>query len=318
MRVLVTGAHGCVGAWVVKLLLDRGIEVIAFDREAEPARLKLIAPPAALAKVRIETGRIEDGARLKALVKDEGVTHIIHLAAVLIPYCQANPAAGAIANVAGTLNVFEAARDAGRPVRIAYASSAAVWGPQDRYQDRPLTEADNPEPATHYGVFKLANEASARVFYSAGGVSSAGLRPWSVYGVGRDAGLTADPTHAMKAVAMGREYRMRLTGHMDLQYVEDVAEAFIRCALAELPGAHVFNLAGEVASMSGLIRLLERLRPAAAGRITAEGPQVPVAYRMDNTSLRKAIPGLPLTPLEEGARRTIEMFERLHGEGRLG
>ena len=317
MRVLVTGAQGCVGAWVVKRLLGRGIDVLAFDLDADPVRLKLIAEAGELAKVRFETGRLEDGARLKALVKDGQVTHIVHLAAVLIPFCQANPAAGALVNVVGTLNVFEAARDAGRPVRVAYASSAAVWGPADHYQDRPLTEADKPHPATHYGVFKLANEDSARVFHSANGISSIGLRPWSVYGVGRDAGLTADATLAMRAAALGQDYRMRLTGYMDLQYVEDVAEAFVSCALAELPGAHVFNLAGEVVEMAALAELIGKLRPSAKGRITAEGPQVPVAFRMDNSALRQAFPDLPATPLEEGTARTIELFERLGREGRI-
>jgi nucleoside-diphosphate-sugar epimerase len=78
----------------------------------------------------VETGRIEDGPRLKALVKDGGITHIVHLAAVLMPFCQAQPAEGGMVNVIGTLNVFEAARDAGRAVRVVYASSSAVWGPE--------------------------------------------------------------------------------------------------------------------------------------------------------------------------------------------
>jgi len=244
-------------------------------------------------------------------VKDGGITHIVHLAAVLMPFCQAQPAEGGMVNVIGTLNVFEAARDAGRPVRVVYASSSAVWGPEEAYGGGKLKEEDPLKPSTHYGVFKQANEGSARAFYLTDGISSAGLRPWTVYGVGRDRGLTADPTLAMRAVALGERFRIRLTGHMDLQYVEDVAESFVRCLLAPLEGAHVFNLEGAVIAMDELIETLERLRPGASRLITAEGPQVPVAYRMDGSRLRAHVSGIPLTPLDDGIRKTLEMFERL-------
>ena len=311
MRILVTGAQGCIGAWAVKSLLDRGLDVLIYDADPAPARLSLIAPPEQVRRAAVETGRIEDGPRLKALVKDGDITHIVHLAAVLMPFCQANPAEGGMVNVIGTLNVFEAARDAGRPVRVVYASSSAVWGPEEAYGGGKLKEEDPLKPSTHYGVFKQANEGSARAFYLTDGISSAGLRPWTVYGVGRDRGLTADPTLAMRAVALGERFRIRLTGHMDLQYVEDVAESFVRCLLAPLEGAHVFNLEGAVIAMDELIETLERLRPGASRLITAEGPQVPVAYRMDGSRLRAHVSGILLTPLDDGIRKTLEMFERL-------
>jgi len=311
MRILVTGAHGCIGAWVVKNLLDRGLDVLAYDAEPTPARLSLIAPAEQIRKLVVETGRIEDGPRLKALVKDGGITHIVHLAAVLMPFCQAQPAEGAMINVIGTLNVFEAARDAGRDVHVVYASSSAVWGPEEAYGSGKLTEEDPLKPSTHYGVFKQANEGNARVFYLTNGISSVGLRPCTVYGVGRDRGLTADPTLAMRAVALGQPFRIRLTGRMDLQYVADVAESFVRCLLEPQPGAHVFNLEGTVITMADLIGTLERLRPGASRLITAEGPQVPVAYRMDGAQLRAHIPGIKQTPLEDGIRQTLDTFERL-------
>jgi nucleoside-diphosphate-sugar epimerase len=98
---------------------------------------------------------------------------------------------------------------------------------------------------------------------------------------------------------------------VDLQYVEDVAETFVRCLLAPLEGAHVFNLEGAVVHIDELIAMLETVRPGAAKLITASGPQVPVAYRMDASLLRSMIPGIPRTPLNEGILRTIERFEQL-------
>lgn len=317
MRVLVTGAQGCIGAWTVKALLERGLDVVTYDLDSHPRRLQLIAPSEQVERVASRVGNIDDTPRVKALVKDEGITHIVHLAAQLMPFCQANPVAGAMVNVIGTLNVFEAARDAGRAVRVVYASSSAVWGPEEAYGSGKLSEAEPLKPSTHYGVFKQANEGNARVFYLVNGISSIGLRPWTVYGVGRDAGLTADPTLAMKALALGQPFQIRLTGHMDLQYVEDVAESFARCLLSPLEGAHVFNLEGTVVTMDDFIRELERQRPGAAKLITAGGPQVPVAYRMDGSGLRIQVPGIPQTPLEKGIGKTLDLFAHLAKHGRL-
>jgi nucleoside-diphosphate-sugar epimerase len=317
MRILVTGAHGCIGAWTVKALLDRGLDVVTYDLEPYPRRLALIAPAGQISRVAMRTGSIEDIATIKALVRDEGITHVVHLAAQLMPACQANPAASAVTNVIGTLNVFEAARDAGRSVRVVYASSSAVWGPEEAYGSGKLTETDPLKPSTHYGVFKQANEGNAHVFYSLNGISSIGLRPWTVFGVGRDAGLTADPTLAIRALAMEKPFQIRLTGYMDLQYVEDVAEAFIQCLLSPLEGAHVFNLEGTVISMTDFIADLERVRPGASKLITAQGPQVPVAYRMDGARLRALIQKIPQTPLETGVRKTLDFFVHLYQQGRL-
>jgi len=317
VRILVTGAQGCIGAWTVKALLDRNLDVVVYDLDPDPRRLRLIAPPAYASRVAIRTGNIEDTARVKGLVKDEGITHIIHLAARLMPVCHAAPVAGAMVNVIGCLNVFEAARDAGREVRVVYASSSAVWGPEEAYGAGKLTETDPLKPSTHYGVFKQANEGNARVFYMANGISSVGLRPWTVYGVGRDAGLTADPTLAMKALAMGRPFQIRLTGNMDLQYVEDVAETFVRCALSPLEGAHVFNLEGVVVTMDELIQELERQRPGASKLITAKGPAVPVAYRMDGSALRGHVPEIPSTSLATGIHKTLGLFSHLASQNLL-
>lgn len=310
-NVLVTGAQGCIGAWISKQLLEQRHEVLIYDLDPKPVRLSQIAAAEQVAKVSIEIGHIEDTARVKALVKEREITHIVHLAAVLMPFCHANPVTGGLVNVVGTLNVFEAARDAGRPVRIVYASSSAVWGPEQAYEQRKLNENDPLRPATHYGVFKQANEGNARAFFAANGISSVGLRPWAVYGFGRDLGLTADPTLAIRAAVRSEPYQIRLTGFMDMQYVEDVAGTFIACLFADLEGAHVFNLAGDVVRLeTEFIELIDRLRPGAAKLLTAQGPQVPVAYRMDDANLRSAVPGIVRTPLEEGVRRTIQWFER--------
>ena len=317
MRFLVTGAQGCIGAWVVKQLLDQNIPVVSLDLGTDLERLELISELAASPLLERVAGRIEDTDLLTRLVRDKEITHIIHLAAVLMPFCQTQPVSGGMINVIGTLNVFQAARDAGRPVRVVYASSSAVWGPEDAYGARPLSEEDPLKPGTHYGVFKMANEGSARIFYQASGISSIGLRPWTVYGVGRDRGLTADPSLAMKSAVLGKPFQIRVSGFMDMQYVEDVAETFVKCAQSELEGAHVFNMAGDIVQMNDLVAMIERLAPESRGLLSVSGPQVPVSFHMDATALHTAVPGISHTSLEAGVEQTLNRFEALKLTGRL-
>ena len=238
---LVTGAHGFIGAWVVKRLLANDARVVIFDQSSDPRRLRLIMNDDEIARATLVTGDITEADVLSPIIKKFGVTHLIHLAGLQVPICKANPRLGALVNVVGTINVFEAARLAGDSIqKVVYASSAAVFGMME--EERPLTERDAANPATHYGAFKRCNEDNARVYFLDHGVNSVGLRPLTIYGVGRDFGLTSDPTKAMKATVVGRPFHMRFGGRTDFQYVADTADIFIRAATSDLVGAHVFNL----------------------------------------------------------------------------
>jgi nucleoside-diphosphate-sugar epimerase len=138
-----------------------------------------------------------------------------------------------------------------------------------------------------------------------------------VYGVGRDVGLTSDPTKAIKAGVVGRDYTIRFTGGLDLQYVDDTAKTFLRCAEGELPGARVYTLRGTVTQMPDFIAALERDNPRAHGRIKAVGPQLPIAYDLDNGALIRDFRDAPNTPMAQGIRETRVLFEQLNAAGRL-
>ena len=78
-------------------------------------------------------------------------------------------------------------------------------------------------------------------------------------------GLTADPTLAIRAAVAGEPFRSGFTGYLDFQYVEDVADAFIACLLNDNQGVHVFNFAGELASIEQFVTELLRQEPRACG-----------------------------------------------------
>lgn len=86
---------------------------------------------------------------------------------------------------------------------------------------------DKHQPRTQYGVFKLANEGNARVYFQDHGISSVCLRPHTVYGVGREFGMTSGPTKAIKAAVLGVPYVIQFNGFTNFNYVKDLAEIFI-------------------------------------------------------------------------------------------
>ena len=308
-----TGALGCIGAWIVKQLVERGDRPVAFDLSEDRRRLRAIMSSEALETVRFVRGDITDAGQVRSALEGCGASYVIHLAGLQVPSCRADPALGARVNVVGTLNVFEAARAAGL-ARVVYASSAAVFGLADEAVDETVA----PAPLTHYGVFKQTNEGNARVSFLDCGLSSVGLRPFSVYGVGRDSGLTSDPTRAMKAALVGRTFHIRFGGTSDFTYVDDVAAAFIACADAAPEGAHVFNLHGETLTVEALIGTIERhLPPASRGLITFGGPPIPMPPALDDTALRRLLSSLPHTGIDRGVRDTIERFTALRDAGRL-
>jgi len=308
-----TGALGCIGAWVVKALVDRGDVPVVFDKSDDARRLKLLLDDRALGRVRFMRGDVTDAATVRAALEQSGARRIIHLAGLQVPSCKADPALGALVNVVGTINIFEAARVLGL-ARVVYASSAAVFGLADEAVD----ETVSPSPLTHYGVFKQANEGNARVYYADHGISSVGLRPFSVYGVGRDSGLTSDPTRAIKSAVIGRPLRIRFSGVTDFIYTADTAAAFIACADRAPDGAHVFNLHGDARDVSDAVAILEReIGAAARGLVSIDGPGIRMPPSLDDSALRAVIADLPSTPLEQGIRETVQRFRALEAAGRL-
>jgi nucleoside-diphosphate-sugar epimerase len=172
-------------------------------------------------------------------------------------------------------------------------------------------------PTTHYGFFKCCNEGNARVYFRDHGLSSIGLRPWTVYGVGRDLGMTSEPTRAIKAVALGRPYHISYGGWQDLQLVDDVARTFVRCLEAPYTGARSYNLRGHVVDLPAFHRALRAVDPAAERLITFGDRQIAIAYDLDDAALQRDLGPLPRTPLVDGVRQTYDLFRRLHAEGRL-
>ena len=299
MLTLITGGGGFLGAWVIRRLSSSGGKVRVLDVHRDRRRLAEIAGAEVAREVEWHVGDIaEFETVLEAL---SGCDSVIHLAGLLTPACRRDPLRGARTNVIGTLNVFEAAR-AREIRRVAYTSSGGVFGPKD--------EA-HPFPWTHYGAFKLANEGNARAYWLDSHIASVGIRPFVVYGPGREDGLTAGITLACRAAATGESYTIPLSGEAALVFVDDVAAAFEAAVTALIEGAHTLNLTGTVATMEDVIASIRRTVPAA--RIGYEGPPLPSSPRARNEFANGLLPLGQERDLDEGIAETID-FYRTHAK----
>ncbi len=318
VRVLMTGGYGCIGSWVIKQLADAGREVWVYDLKEDTHRLDLILQANKMALVHFVPGDVADFDSLRSAVEQAQATHILHLAGLQTPICRAQPLLGAKVNVLGTLAVFEAALALKDQVcRVVYASSAAVHGPPAEGSAGPVADQVRLAPLTHYGAFKVCNELNARVYWLDHGITSIGLRPWTVYGVGRDFGMTSEPTKAIKAVALGRPYRISYGGRQDLQYVADVAATFVRALIQPFEGAEAFNLHGAVEPIEAFVDALCGVAPVARKLVTHGDRQLPIAPELDDSRLVNRLGPIPRTPLAEGIAETFRRFVELRDQGRL-
>ena len=306
-RVLVTGALGCVGAWALKAALDAGDEGFGYDLGDATHRLELILAPEERERLTLVRGDITDLDAFGRALDEHAITRVVHLAALQVPFCRADPVLGARVNVVGTVNVFEAVKERlDRIPGLAYASSTAVYGPDD---PSPAPESGGTAPATFYGVTKQANEGTARLYWAESGVSSVGIRPYIVYGPGRDQGMTSGPTLAMEAAARGEGYEILYGGSAQYDYAPAVGRAFLRAATPP-EGALVANYPGVRASMSEVVAAIEAAAPDAAGRITFVDTPLPFPAQLEATELERALGPLDAPTLADGVRETVERFQR--------
>jgi len=317
-RFLVTGALGCIGSWAVKRLVDEGVPVTTYDLPGDPYRMRLIMDNAAIDRVNFAQGDITDETRFEQVVRDNDTTHILHLAALQVPFVRANPILGARVNVVGTAIVFETARKlAGQIKGLTYASSVAVYGPADMYPPGPLADDAPLSPVTLYGVTKEANEGWAAIYWQDYAVPSVGLRPFFVYGPGRDQGVSATPTKAMAAAAVGRPYHISFGGTDTYQHADDVARVFIDAARTMPAGSPVYNLGGTVASMAQVVDAIEQAAPASTGTITYSTEPLFTPDGIEGKAVESLLGPNAWRPLDEGVQDTIEVFRAAAAAGRL-
>ena len=301
-QVLVTGSGGCIGAWTMALLVRAGVDVTALDLDPKPRRPALLMSDEELARINWLVGDITDPETVRQAAK--GCQAIIHLAALQVPFCMADPIGGARVNVVGTVNVFEAARHEGIR-RVGHASSIAAHG----------FFPDSPYLKTLYGAYKTCGEQIAAVYWQDWNVPSVGLRPSVVQGVGRDQGVTSKTTVAIQAAALGAPYTVPFSGPVSFLHAGEVASAFIQSVASDGDGAPVFDINGGATTVEAIVGQLRTLAPDS--NIAIEGDPLPFPADLPDAAVRAHLGDYGSIAPAEGVEGTFHAFRSLAEEGRM-
>lgn len=308
---LVTGGMGCIGAWALFHLQRAGLRAVNFDQSTDRHRIDWLMSAEEQRNIAFVQGDLRDTEAVKSVFAEYDITHVIHLAALQVPMCRANPVLGAEVNVTGTVNIFEAAREQGVG-HVAFASSIGVYGPPSDFPPGLIPNDAPQNPRTLYGAYKACTEGTAKVYFYDYGITSTTLRPYTVYGVGRNQGMTSEPTKALVAAAKSQPYHIPFSGTMQFQLAGDVARQFILAAQQPLDGACGFNLGGgEPRTVADFVQVATDVLPAAQIEV-ADNP-LPFPAGFDDSALRASFDTVYETPLEAGIAGTIAHIQRLGG-----
>jgi len=310
-NVLITGGAGFIGSHLAETLAGQGCNVTVLDNlvSGHESNLASVA-----GRIRFVPGDIRDRAVLERSIA--GCEVVFHLAAVVsVPLTTEDPLGSAAVNEIGSLQVLEAARQAGVR-RVVFASSSAVYGDDPAV---PKREEMTPRPLTPYAVQKLAAEYHQKVYTSLYRLEAVSLRFFNVYGPRQDPGspysgvISIFMTRAlsgMPPVINGDGLQTR-----DFVFVGDVVQALVSGATS--PGAvgRVFNVGtGRSVSINDLWRTIARIagtkvKPSRGPARPGDVPHSLSCIELARTYLQFA----PLVELEEGLGHTMEWYRRSGG-----
>ena len=165
-------------------------------------------------------------------------------------------------------------------------------------------------PGTIYGVYKRANESTAAVYFAENGISSTGLRPHTVYGVGRDQGVTSAPTTAMLAAAAGHDV------HDPVRRRARSSSSRATSRARSSPRASRARRARPSTTCRGAASRSRRSSPRiGADSIGFDDVRLPFPEEVDSASFTAGFPDFAETPLADGVAATVDRFRALLAEG---
>jgi CDP-glucose 4,6-dehydratase len=311
-RVLVTGATGIVGSWLVRGLLEHGALVVALVRDADPQ--SELYRGGDISRISVANGCLEDFKTLERTVNEHEVETVFHLAAQpLVGVAHRYPLHTFESNIRGSYNLLEACRiHSGFVRRVVVASSDKAYGSQSRL---PYTE-DMPLLGRHpYEVSKSCTDLIAQSYFHTYGLPVGIARCGNIYG-GGDLNWSRIVPHTIRAFLLGERPVIRSDGTFvrDYVYVKDVVRSYMRvaeCLDEPLVQGQAFNFSPERAvTVLELVRILQDLmhcqhlspdiRNVAQGEIHSQ--------YLSSDKARSVLGWRPEFSLEKGLSETIEWY----------
>ena len=342
-KVLVTGAAGFIGAFLVKKLLETTDDKIVgldnvnsyYDPGIKEARLRILAEADADGHFEFVRGDLCDAALIERLFAENGFDVVVNLAAQAgVRYSIENPKAYIDSNLIGFFNILEGCRH--HPVKHrVYASSSSVYGGNEKV---PFSEDDRVDsPVSLYAATKKSDELMAAAYSKLYSIPATGLRFFTVYGpMGRPDMAYFGFTEKLRRGDTIKIFNMG-DCRRDFTYVDDIVEGVyrvmggapeVRMGADGLPmAAHrVYNIGNShPESLLDFVNTLQRVLveegvlsadydfEAHKELVPMQPGDVPVTYA-DTSALERDFGYKPATPLEDGLRAFAMWYREYCGE----
>jgi len=311
-RVLVTGATGMVGSWLVKDLLAPGADVVCLVLDADPQ--SELYRSGSVSRTTVVNGRLECFSDVERAINAHETDTVFHLGAqTIVGTARRDPLGTFEANIRGTYHLLEACRrHAGLVKRIVVASSDKAYGTQPRL---PYVEGMPLEGREPYEVSKSCTDLLAQGYFHAYRLPVAILRCGNIYG-GGDLNWSRIVPGTIRSFLRGERPVIRSDGRFvrDYLYVKDVAEAYL--AVADRMGdkkvaGEAFNFSPQKALtvleiVTAIARIMgtERLKPVIQN--SAKG-EIHDQY-LSAAKARRVLGWRPAYPLRDGLAETIDWY----------
>lgn len=309
MKILVTGADGFIGSHLTEALLKEGYQVRALAQYNSFNFWGWLEDIKLCPELEIVTGDVRDPNNCRKIC--HGIDVVFHLAALIaIPYSYTAPDSYIDTNVKGTLNICQAARDAG-VTRILVTSTSEVYGTA-RYV--PIDEKHPLQPQSPYSASKIGADAIAKSFYNAFELPVTIVRPFNTYGP-RQSARAVIPTIITQIANGIKEIKLGdLSPTRDFNYVEDTCRGFTEIAKSDKTIGEVINIGSNFEiTIKDTLELIKEIMQSDVRFITDEQrlrPENSEVFRLwcDNSKIKTLTGFEPNYTIREGLEKTVEWF----------
>jgi nucleoside-diphosphate-sugar epimerase len=266
MNVLVIGGSGLFGGkTLLHLLQDKAVSRVISMDVVPPKEWLMKSLKKYGGKFNFVSGDVSQIEDILNAVKSYSIDRLVNLAFILPGDVEANPRLSVKVNLLGMCNAFEAARLMDIK-RVVYASSEGVYGPQDEYGDRDVTEDDPMHPQSAYAIAKQLSEVLAAQYTANYGINFTAIRPPIGFGHG---GLRPNVikwfSDIVSLPAAGKPFSVEIdgTGQHSLASADDVAELIKILIKADSSPHTAYNLGGPPFTLRDVAGVVRRYIPDA-------------------------------------------------------
>lgn len=312
-KVLVTGADGFIGSHLVEALLAEGCSVKAFVYYNSFNSWGWLdsLPKSKLKNIEIFPGDVRDPNGMRSAMK--GVDAVFHLAALIgIPFSYHSPDSYVDTNIKGTLNILQAARDAGTS-RVVVTSTSEVYGTA-RYA--PIDEKHPLQGQSPYSASKIGADKIAESFFLSFKLPVTTARPFNTYGP-RQSARAIIPTIIIQLLNGSKQIKLgALHPTRDLTYVSDTCAGFVALAKCDAAVGKTVNIGSgreiTIRALAELIMLEVGKKASIVSEDLRRRPEKSEVERLlcDNSQITELTDWKPEIPLKKGIRKTIDWLKK--------